>query len=217
MCADTEHWTATRGGARAAQTGLDMTVSLAEKFRKHASKAIPAAMVGACLLAGGCDDATSAPSLSNFDVSVPANFTRHDARDGKITVRTPPGWRETKTSGTVVLNFRTDEPGASLNVQVLPAASGETLGKTMSSVPDELRHEFADFREIKNDLIFLNDLPAGRLVYEASRGGFHGKLMQVFITKNKKHFILTYTAAPSRFDVEEPAVEQVIASIQIEK
>jgi len=192
--------------------------SLAEILKKHASQALPAAVACVMTLAGGCDDrATNTPSLATFDVSVPANFIRHSARGGQMAIRTPPSWRETNTSGTIVLNLRTDMPGSSINLQVLPAGPGETLGKTMESVPDQLRHEFADFKEIKNDLIFLNDLPVGRLVYEASRGGFHGKLMQIFITKHKKDYILTFTAAPDQFDEEEPVVEQVVASIEIEK
>jgi hypothetical protein len=196
-----------------------MMMYLTDLFRKRAASALPAALAGALALAVGCDDAgrDASPSLSTFDATVPANFVRHHARGGQAAVRTPKSWRETSTSGTVVLNLRTDERDSSVNLQVLPAAAGETLDKTMASVPEELRHEFADFKEIKNDLIFLNDLPAGRLVYEASRGGFHGRVMQIFITKNKKHFILTYTATPTRFDVEEPAVEQVVASIEIEK
>jgi hypothetical protein len=186
--------------------------------KKQGRGILPAVLGGVLTLLAGCDGGNdSAPTVSSFEASVPGNFTRHSARDGKIAVRTPPNWVETSTSGTVVLNFRTGEHGSSLNVQVLPAMSGETLGKTMSSVPDELRHEFADFKEIRNDLIFLNDLPAGRLVYEASRGGFHGKLMQIFITKNKTHYILTYTATPKRFEIEEPTVEEVVASIEIEK
>jgi hypothetical protein len=192
--------------------------SLADMFKQHARQALSAAMASLLALAGGCDDTgTDTPSLATFDVSVPANFARHSARGGQVAIRTPRSWRETKTSGTIVLNLRTDQRGSSINVQVLAAAPGETLGKTMESVPDQLRHEFADFKQIKNELIFLNDLPAGRLVYEASRGGFHGKLMQVFITRHKKHYILTYTAALDRFDTEEPVVEQVVASIEIEK
>jgi hypothetical protein len=192
--------------------------SLADIFNKQARKALPAAMAGVLALAGACDDTgTDTPTLATFDASVPAKFTRHNARGGQIAIRTPPSWRETKTSGTVVLNLQTDQPGSSVNVQVLAATVGETLGNTMESVPEQLRHEFADFKEIKNELIFLNDLPAGRLVYEASRGGFHGKLMQIFIKKNKKHYILTYTAAIDHFDAEEPQVEQVVASIEIEK
>lgn len=190
---------------------------LANIFRKHARSALPAALAGALALAGGCDDTGSAPSLATFDVAVPASFTRHSASGGQIAVRTPRSWKETSTSGTIVLNLRTDEPGSSVNLQVLPAAPGETLDKIMARVPEELSHEFADFRELKSDVILLHDLPAGRLVYEASRGGFHGKLMQVFITRHKKHYILTYTARPERFEVEERAVERVVASIEIEK
>ncbi len=194
-----------------------MTVSLADFFRKRAKRTLPAAIAGLWTLAGGCDGTSTdaPPSLATFDVTVPGNFTRHTARGGHIAIRTPATWRETSTSGTIVLNLRTDKPASSLNVQVLPAVPGETLDKTMVNVPDLLRHEFADFKEIKNDLIFLNDLPAGRLVYEASRGGFHGRVMEVFITKHQKHYILTYTATPEHFEVEEPVVEQVVASIEI--
>jgi hypothetical protein len=204
--------------ALTAQTGRDIMVTLGDIIRKHARRTLPAAMASALSLASACDDRNNgAPTLATFDVSVPANFTRHEARGGQLTVRAPPSWKETRTSGTVVLNLRTDQPGSSLNVQVIEAGVGEALDKTMASVPEDLRHEFADFREIKNDLILLNDTPAGRIVYEASRGGFHGRLLQVFIMKHKKHYILTYTATPERFDVEEPAVEQVVASFRIEK
>lgn len=169
-------------------------------------------------LVGGCDptdETVDPPTLAPFDASVPAGFVSHRARTGAVKLKAPPTWRETVTSGTVVLNLLTDRPGSSVNVVIVPATPGETLGTTMEHVPGDLKHEFADFRLIKNDLIVVNDLPTGRIEYEASRGGFHGKLMQAFINKGNKSYVLTYTASVEHFDDEERAAEQVLASLVI--
>jgi hypothetical protein len=97
----------------------------------------------------------------------------------------------------------------------MPARAGETLDKTMADLPGQLSREFANFEHVGTDFVIVNDLPAGRIVYEATRGGFDGKLMQVVITKANTHYILTYTASPDRYEAEYPTVEQVLASIEI--
>src|SRR5215217_467917 len=117
--------------------------------------------------------------------------------------------------GSVVLNLLTDEPGSSVNLVVMPARQGETLDKTMAELPGQLSREFANFEHVGTDFVIVNDLPAGRSVYEATRAGFDGKLMQVVITKANTHYILTYTASPDRYESEYPAVEQVLASLAI--
>ena len=168
--------------------------------------------------AGGCDpmDADGGDaSLSQLDVKVPREFVPRRARGCPVQLKTPPGWRETSTSGAVALNLQTDRPGSSLNLVVVPTSPGESLDKVVADLPEQLRHEFADFRMVKKDYLIVNDLPAGRLVYEATRNGFHGKLMLVVLIKGGKDYVLTYTATPQNFDEEYPAVEQVVASLVV--
>ena len=180
-----------------------------------------AAVVAAALAAGaglgGCDlgDDYQVGGVTHIDVAVPASFVARRARDGGVTIKTPPTWKETSTAGSVVLNLLTDEPGSSVNMVVMPARAGETLDKTMAELPGQLSREFANFEHVGTDFVIVNDLPAGRIVYEATRGGFDGKLMQVVITKANTHYILTYTASPDRYESEYPTVEQVLASIEI--
>jgi hypothetical protein len=176
-----------------------------------------AAVFVAAAAAGGCDpaDADGAGVVPEVAAAVPADFVQHAARGENVHLKAPPAWVETPTSGTVVLNLRTGQPGSSVNLVVVPAAAGETLDVAMAKMPAQLAHEFADFRLEKQDFVIVNDLPAGRLVYEASGHGFRGKLMQLFIKRNNRNLILTYTAAPDRFDEEYPTVEQVVASLQV--
>lgn len=197
-------------------THLDVSRRRPRKARRVAT------LCGAALLStfaagiGGCDDAGgSAPPVSAFHAAVPRGFVRHQSRGGDVVIRTPPGWKETSTSGAVVMYLHTTQKASSVNAVVVPAAAGETLDKTMAGLPDVLRHEFADFRLIKGEIIFLKDIPAGRLVYEASRNGFHGKVMEVVVTRGGKHYFLTYTADPEHFDAEAPVFDQVIASMEL--
>ena len=182
----------------------------------------------ACLLAGlglalpgflvGCDNSNvdSVLTVSPFEATVPKEFVSHHAREGRVTIRTPVGWSDAKTEGPLVLNLRTDHPGESLNLLVVPATAGESLDRILVRTPEELRHEFADFNLEKFDMIFLDETPAGRIVYQASRGGFHGKLMQIFIRRHSRDFTLTYTAPPEQFDANRATLDQVVASIQID-
>lgn len=168
--------------------------------------------------AGGCDPMDSDggdATLSQLDVKVPREFVPRRARGCPVKLKAPPGWRETSTAGAVVLNLQTGRPGSSLNLVVVPTSPGETLDKVVADLPEQLRHEFADFRLVKKDYLIINDLPAGRLVYEATRNGFHGKLMLVVLIKGGKDYVLTYTATPQNFDEEYPTVEQVAASLAI--
>jgi len=179
-----------------------------------------AAVVSAALAAaglGGCDTGEDyqVGGVTHIDVAVPDTFVPRRARDSRLTIKTPPTWKETSTSGSVVLNLLTDEPGSSVNLVVMPARQGETLDKTMAELPGQLSREFANFEHVGTDFVIVNDLPAGRIVYEATRAGFDGKLMQVVITKANTHYILTYTASPDRYESEYPAVEQVLASLAI--
>ena len=168
---------------------------------------------------GGCEPTESGESIdttvASIDAEVPADFVPHKARGVAVSLKAPPAWQPTSTSGTVVLNLRTGEPRSSVNVVVVPAEPGESIDKTIAKLPEDLAREFANFKLLRRDVLILHDLPAGRLVYEASRGGFHGKLMQVVITKAGTHYIFTYTATPERYESEAATVEQVLASLEV--
>ena len=187
---------------------------------RHTTSALMFAAAGWTVVAataGGCDPAGAegAGVVPEVAADVPADFVPHTARGGGVQLKAPPAWAETPTSGTVVLNLRTGRPGSSVNVVVVPATPGESLDGTMAKLPDQLAHEFADFRLDKSEFVIVNDLPAGRLVYEASRHGFRGKLMQLVLKRNNRNYVLTYTAAPDRFDEEYPTVQQVVASLHV--
>ena len=179
---------------------------------------VAAALAGAAAGLGGCDtgdEFASVGGVTQLDVAVPASFVARRARDVRVAIKTPRTWKETSTAGSVVLNLLTDEPGSSLNLVVMPARAGETLDKTMAELPGQLAREFANFEHVGTDFLIVNDLPAGRIVYQATRAGFDGKLMQVVITKAGTHYILTYTASPDRYEAEYPTVEQVLASLEV--
>lgn len=178
-------------------------------------------MVAAALSAGllalaGCEGPESADAaIVQLDAKVPASFVARSGRGSAVTLRTPPGWKEEPTTGQAVLFLRTDVPQSSVSLVVMDAAPGESLDRTMAGLPELLAKEYANFRHVRTDYVIVNDLPAGRITYEASRSGFDGKLMQAFIQRSGKHYIFTYTANPDRFDAEYPVVEQVLASLVV--
>jgi hypothetical protein len=178
---------------------------------------VAAALAAAAAGLGGCDtgEEYQLGGVTHIDVPVPDTFVARRTRDARVALKTPPTWKETSTTGSVVLNLLTDEPGSSVNVVVMPARAGETLDKTMAELPGQLSREFANFEHVGTDFVIVNDLPAGRIVYEATRAGFDGRLMQLVITRASTHYILTYTASPDRYDAEYPTVEQVLASLEV--
>jgi hypothetical protein len=188
----------------------------AERAAKWARAAVVSAALAAVGL-GGCDtgEEYQLGGVTHIAAAVPDTFVARRARDVGVTIKTPPTWKETSTAGSVVLNLLTDEPGSSVNLVAMPARAGETLDKTMAELPGQLSREFANFEHVGTDFVIVNDLPAGRIVYEATRAGFDGKLMQVVITRAKTHYILTYTASPDRYEAEYPTVEQVLASLEV--
>jgi hypothetical protein len=183
---------------------------------KWGRAAVLAAAVAGATAGAGCDsDAFDDGALTHLEAKVPSDFVARKARDPRVTLKAPKTWRQTAASGNVVLNMTTDVPGSSVNVVVIPANEGETLDKTMGALPEQLSREFANFDHVETDYLIVNDLPAGRIVYEASRAGFDGKLMQVVITRENTHYILTYTATPENYEQEIETVEQVLASLKI--
>lgn len=160
---------------------------------------------------GGDGDST----LSPLEAKVPPEFVTRSARGSGAKLKTPKGWREVPGSDNVALNLQTGRPGSSVNLVVVPTSPGESLNKVVAALPEQLRHEFADFNLLQRDYVIVNDLPAGRLVFEASRGGFRGKLLQLVFVKGGKDYILTYTAALDGFDDELPTIEQVAASLEL--
>src|SRR5690348_15652846 len=92
----------------------------------------------------GCDPMDSDggdATLSQLDVKVPGEFVPRRARGCPVKLKAPPAWRETSTSGAVVLNLQTGRPGSSLNLVVVPTSPGETLDKVIADLPEQLRHE----------------------------------------------------------------------------
>ena len=167
------------------------------------------------LAATGCDPLDGDSGLSHLDAKVPATFVAHKSRDGAGTLKAPPAWTETPTTGVIVLNLRTERPRSSVNLVVVPSSQGETLDRTMAQLPEQLGHELADFKLVERDYLIVNDRPVGRIIYEGSRNGFHGKLAQFVIVKGGRDYVLSYTATPDTYEDEYPSVEQVLASLEI--
>lgn len=201
----------------------DMLLRMTDNATRRPARAATTLM--ATLLAAGasagCDpDRGEAVTsgLTQLDSNVPADYVRHASRSvegARVTLKAPPGWKATRTSGNVALNLATDRPGSSVNVVIVPATTGETLDKAMAQLPRQLRGEFANFDHVASDYLVFNDTPAGRIVYEAARAGFHGKLMQILVFKGGKNYILTFTALPEEYEAQVSAVERVLASMTI--
>jgi hypothetical protein len=183
------------------------------KSRQLCLRGVLAAAV--LLIATGCEPLDGDSGLSHLDAKVPATFVAHKSRDGAGSLKAPPAWQETPTSGVIVLNLKTERPRSSVNLVVVPSSAGETLDRTMAQLPEQLGHEFADFKLVQRDYLIVNDRPVGRIVYEGSRNGFHGKLAQFVIVKGGRDYVLSYTATPDTYEDEYPTVEQVLASLEI--
>ena len=185
-------------------------------FARHfyRSAAATVALTLTFLLPAGCDRLDGA-SLPQVEAKVPKDFVPHHARGSPAVLKAPPSWKETSTSGVVALNLLTGRPGSSVNLVVVPADAGGSLDKTMGQLPNQLRHEIAAFKLLKRDFVVVNDLPAGRVVYEGSRNGFHGRLMMMLFHRGAKEYALTYAASPENYEQELPTVEQVIASLEL--
>ena len=148
-------------------------------------------------------------------MKVPDDFVVRKDPKGRVTLRSPAGWRERPVGGDAAFYLSTGKAATSVNVVVTAWPAGETLRHGVESLPDKLAKNFKDFRHLKTDFIRVAGRPAGRVVYEASFEGRTLRFMQVLVRRGDRVVILTYNSPADSFDQIYATVEEVVASMEL--
>jgi hypothetical protein len=147
--------------------------------------------------------------------TTPSDFVEHIAGDTGVTLRAPKAWRAAPCRGNTKLNLIADELGRSVNLVVVPSPESWTLERTVQTADTGLAGQFPGFKLHKADIIRLGGQRAARIVYEAVPNDLKLRFCQLFILKNDKQHILTYTARFDDFDELLPTFEQVAVSVRV--
>jgi hypothetical protein len=163
------------------------------------------------------DDIDPAQVKTMKPAAIPDDFVTHKGPDGEFSIKSPPSWKETpasQASGAMVL--KSDTPGASVNVVVVPSPPGEKLKAAMESVPGQLEKQFKGFKLIDSDYVLYCGRPSGRVVYEVAIGnGQRVRIMQIFVIRGSKDYVVTFAAPANKYDDAYKAAEPVIASFDL--
>ena len=94
------------------------------------------------------------------------------------------------------------------NIFILP----ENFNEYVNFQVDQLKDAILDFQLIKkNKQTLFNEL-AYTIFYTGRRRDFHIKIMQSYILKNNKIYLLTYTAENDKFDLYFKIIKKMIKS-----
>ena len=88
--------------------------------------------------------------------------------------------------------------GATVNIGISEPsylATGESLESTVISIVEYYASYFTDFSEVSNSSRTVNGMNAHDLVYTFTQDALELKQMQVLIEKNRKSFVITFTAS----------------------
>ena len=155
--------------------------------------------------------------VSSMKAEIPDDFVTHKDAGGNFTIKTPPSWTEKpRRRGPVLMLLQSDTPGATVNVVVLPSPPGERLKAAMASMPEQLAKQFNGFKLIKSDYVLFCGRPSGRLVYDvAPTNGKPIQIMQIFLVRGGKDYVLTFTAPADTYNDAYKAAQPVIASFDL--
>jgi len=81
-----------------------------------------------------------------------------------------------------------------------------------------MRGAQGQFQIVSSTATTLSEIPAQQLIYAGSLNPqfmMPGKVLTIFAVKGTRGYMLSYTARADRFDYYLPAVQQVIASVNI--
>jgi hypothetical protein len=163
------------------------------------------------------DDIDPAQVKTMKPTVIPDDFVSHKGPDGEFSIKSPPSWKAAPAvQGSAVLVLKSDTPGASVNVVVVPSPPGESLKAAMEALPQQLEKQFKGFKLIDSDYVLYCGRPSGRVVYEVEIGnGQRVRIMQIFVLRGVKDYVVTFAAPANVYDEAFKEAEPVIASFDL--
>lgn len=186
-------------------------VSAAEQEPKTGAPQRP----NAAPTSGPSDDIDPA-QVSTIKADVPDSFVTHKDPSETFTIKTPPSWQEAPHGKPVAILLKSDKLDQSVNVVVVPSPPAVGLKVAMESLPKTLEKQFKGFKLIKSDYVLYCGQPSGRLLYEVQ--GTNGRLiriLQIFLIRGGKDYVVTFTAPASTYDDAYKTAEPVMASFEL--
>ena len=131
----------------------------------------------------------------------------------------PDGWTIDENDQLEVVRFYGPTiDGTTINIGISEPsymAAGESLESVVITILDYYHTYFTNFTEISNNSRTVNGMNAHDLVYTFTQGIYELKQMQIGIEKNKKTFVITFTASIESYDDYIALFEESISSFTI--
>ncbi|MCC5631378.1 protein kinase [Nostoc sphaeroides CHAB 2801] len=142
-----------------------------------------------------------------------------------ISIKYPPSWEKTvapdRITGNLVKFISPKEGNAdnylenlNLIVQDFPEAQKE-LEEFTKSYLDEIKQSYPNIKISEEGKSQLSNRPAYQVVYSFEEDGINIKRLQVWMVKNNKVYIITYTADVAKYSEYFPTAQTMINSFEI--
>ena len=136
-----------------------------------------------------------------------------------FSLRYPKDWTAENNAGPVAAVFfppaQTGNYRANVNVVVGNAPAAE-IGSFVDSQLEGLVPLVPKFCLSDRTMLDVHGVPAARLVYTGEVGSVPVRFMQVYFFKNKRVYVITYSAGVQQYAVYDKLVSKMVSSFSID-
>lgn len=148
---------------------------------------------------------------SDIDTNINNNITNNNINDTTITytnnffsVQYPKDWHMEEGSYTILVRFLTEQKEDDTYREEIIIDSysiGDTSFNTATTDAVKiLKDTITDFKEINSKNIKINGEKAFKITFKWKHGIRHKQFQQVYLLKDKKMYVITYTALENSFE-----------------
>ena len=171
------------------------------------------------MLLVGCSTTKTTTSVVTKPASATVEKMLYNASGVTIAYMSDRKYME-KIYGSLVTFFSPQDTGdlfrenLGISIEKLPADI--TVDQYYATTKTQLSKLIKDFKEISNENIVVSSLIAKKIVYVGTQQTYKLKWEQVFLIKDKKVYIFTYTASADTYDKFASQIDTMIKSVTLQ-
>lgn len=166
-------------------------------------------------------DASQSKLIQKLARAANPNLSTYQNAAFKLSIQYPRTWRkQEQITGLLVMFLSPKESNAdkfqeNLNILVRPLARPATLAEATKLGTQQMKEMLSDFKLISSKNTTLGNSPANQIVFTGKQGKFNLKWMQTYTIKNKKIYVLTYTAEVGKYSTFLGTIQKTINSFRL--
>lgn len=155
------------------------------------------------------------PTRPSFRFLTYDNFFYH------IRIKYPSVWTKSEEIiGTIVAFLSPQESSSdsfreNLNVYIGNLSQSMTLDDYIDLSNNQLKQLITDYSIIDSSATTLAGNPAHKVIFTGKQGGFNLKWMQVYMIKNNRDYVISYTAEEDKYSYFLGTIQEMINSFEI--